>query len=88
MNFELLIMLIRVISQLFIWIVIASAILSFFVPPYHPVREALDRIVNPFLEPIRRVVPIAGTMDFSALVLILAVEVLSRLLIAIFISLS
>ncbi len=88
MNFELLIMLIRVISQLFIWIVIASAILSFFVPPYHPVREALDRIVNPFLEPIRRVVPIAGTMDFSPLVLILAVEVLSRLLIAIFISLS
>ena len=88
MNFELLIMLIRVISQLFIWIVIASAILSFFVPPYHPVREALDRIVNPFLEPIRRVVPIAGTMDFSPLVLILTVEVLSRILIAIFISLS
>ncbi len=88
MNFELLIMLIRVISQLFIWIVIASAILSFFVPPYHPVREALDRIVNPFLEPIRHVVPIAGTMDFSPLVLILTVEVLSRILIAIFISLS
>ena len=88
MNFELLIMLIRVISQLFIWIVIASAILSFFVPPYHPVREALDRIVNPFLEPIRRVVPLAGTMDFSPLVLILVVDILSRILIAIFISLS
>ena len=88
MNFDLLIMLIRVISQLFIWIVIASSLLSFFVPPYHPVREALDRIVNPFLEPIRRVVPLAGSMDFSPLVLILAVDLLSRVLIAIFISLS
>ena len=88
MNFDLLIMLIRVISQLFIWIVIASALLSFFVPPYHPVREALDRIVNPFLEPIRRVVPLAGSMDFSPLVLILAVDILSRILIAFFISLS
>jgi YggT family protein len=84
MNFELLIVLIRVISQLFIWIVIASSLLSFFVPPYHPVREALDRIVNPFLEPIRRVVPLAGAMDFSPLVLILAVDFLSRILIFIF----
>ena len=84
MNFDLLILFIRVVSQLFIWIVIASALLSFFVPPYHPVREALDRIVNPFLEPIRRVVPLAGMMDFSPLVLILAVDLLSRILIFIF----
>ena len=88
MNFGILILLIRVISQLFIWIVIASSLLSFFVSPYHPVREALDRIVNPFLEPIRRVVPLAGAMDFSPLVLILVVDILSRILIAIFISLS
>ncbi len=88
MDFGILILFIRVISQLFIWIVIASALLSFFVPPYHPVREALDRIVNPFLEPIRRVVPLAGAMDFSPLVLILVVDILSRILIAFFISLS
>ncbi len=88
MDFGILIILIRAISQLFIWIVIAASLLSFFVPPFHPVREALDRIVNPFLEPIRRVVPLAGPMDFSPLVLILVVDILSRILIAIFISLS
>jgi YggT family protein len=88
MDFGILILFIRVISQLFIWIVIASTLLSFFLPPYHPVREALDRIVNPFLEPIRRVVPLAGAMDFSPLVLVLVVDILSRILIAIFISLS
>ena len=88
MNFDILILFIRVISQLFIWIVIASSLLSFFVSPDHPVREALDRIVNPFLEPIRRVLPLAGAMDFSPLVLIIVVDILSRILIVIFISLS
>ena len=88
MDFQILILLIRVISQLFIWIVIASSLLSFFVSPYHPVREALDRIVSPFLDPIRRVVPLAGSMDFSPLVLILAIDLIARILIAILISLS
>lgn len=88
MNFQLLILLIRMISQLFIWIVIASSLLSFFVSPYHPVREALDRLVSPFLDPIRRVVPLAGSMDFSPLVLILAIDFISRILIAILISMS
>jgi YggT family protein len=88
MDFQILILLIRVVSQLFIWIVIASSLLSFFVSPYHPVREALDRIVAPFLDPIRRVVPLAGSMDFSPLVLILAIDFISRILIAILISLS
>jgi len=75
---------ITLLSQLFIWIVIASSILSFFVPPYHPVREALDRIVDPFLAPIRRVLPLAGTLDFSPLVLILAIQFLARILVILF----
>ena len=78
---------ISLLAQLFIWIVIASSILSFFLPPYHPVREALDRIVDPFLMPIRRVMPAAGTLDFSPLVLILALDFLSRIFIAILLAL-
>lgn len=88
MDFSSLVTLIRVVAQLFIWVVIASSLLSFFLPPYHPVREALDRLVDPFLAPIRRVVPLAGTLDFSPLILILAVDLLSRILIAIFTGLS
>ena len=88
MNFSVLITIITVVSNLFIYIVIASSLLSFFMPPYHPVREALDRILDPFLTPIRRVVPMAGTLDFSPLILIIAVQLLSRFLVAIFISLS
>lgn len=88
MNFSILITFITVIANLFIYIVIASSLLSFFMPPYHPVREALDRIVDPFLAPIRRIVPIAGTLDFSPLILIIAVQFLSRFLIVILNSFS
>lgn len=88
MNFSILITFITVVANLFIYIVIASSLLSFFMPPYHPVREALDRIVDPFLIPIRRIVPIAGTLDFSPLILIIAVQFLSRFLIIILNSFS
>jgi YggT family protein len=81
MSFSLIAVFINVISQVFVWVVIASALLSFVLPPYHPVREALDRIVDPFLNPIRRIVPLAGTLDFSPLILILLVQLIARILI-------
>ncbi|MFO3797837.1 MAG: YggT family protein [Anaerolineales bacterium] len=69
-------------AQMLILIVILDALLSFILPPYHPLREALGRIVNPMLNPIRRVVPLVGTFDFSPLILILLIEFVSRLLIS------
>jgi YggT family protein len=87
MNFDFLILFVRVVAQLFIWVVIANALLSFFLPPFHPVREALDRIVEPFLSPIRNLMPRAGMIDFSPLILILVVQLVSRLLISLLLSL-
>ena len=81
MDFGILILVIRVVAQLFIWIVIASSLLSFFVPPYHPVRETVDRIVKPLLAPIRRIVPLVGMLDLSPLIFIVLVEILSSILI-------
>ena len=87
MSVDFLILLIRVITQTFIWVVIANSLLSFFLSPYHPVREALERIVAPFLNPIRNLLPNTGAIDFSPLVLILALDFLSRIFIAILLSL-
>lgn len=87
MNVEFLALFVRVVAQLFIWVVIADALLPFFLPPFHPVREALDRIVEPFLNPIRNLMPRAGMIDFSPLILIFAVELVSRLLISLLLSL-
>ena len=86
MTIEFLALFIRIVSQTFIWVVIGSSILSFFMSPYHPVREALDRIVAPFLNPIRNIMPSTGGLDFSPLVLILAVDFISRILIVLLLS--
>jgi YggT family protein len=82
MSFDDLALFIDVVSTIFIWIVIASSLLSFFLSPYHPVRETLDRIVAPFLNPIRRMMPATGMFDFSPLILIILVSLLSQILIS------
>lgn len=77
----LLILLINLFSQIVTLLVIAQAIMSFFVSPYHPVRQALDNLLEPFYAPIRRILPPVGMLDFSPLVLIILVQIVSRLLI-------
>ncbi|MGB8212655.1 MAG: YggT family protein [Anaerolineales bacterium] len=72
---------INFIANLFIVLVIADAVLSFFLSPYHPARLIIGRIINPFLAPIRRVIPLIGMLDLSPLVLIILVEILSGVLI-------
>jgi YggT family protein len=84
----LIINLISVVLEIFVWIVIVSVLLSYFMSPYHPVRQALDRIIEPFLAPIRRVVPSAGMLDFSPMILILAIWLLRMILISILSSFS
>lgn len=76
-----LIMLINLFSQIVTLLVIAQAIMSFFVSPYHPVRQTLDNLLEPFYAPIRRILPPVGMLDFSPLVLIILVQIVSRLLI-------
>ena len=69
-----------VIARVYVWIVIASILLSYFMDPYHPVRQGVDNLVRPLLDPIRRVVPPMGMFDFSPLVLILVIQAVTRLL--------
>ena len=66
----------------FVW-VIASWILT----PYHPVREALDRIVEPLLAPIRRLLPSTGPVDFSPMILMIVIIVAARILNSLILSL-
>lgn len=65
--------------QLFTLVVIVDVMLSYFMSPYEPIRRTLDRIVEPFLSPIRKVIPAVGMMDFSPLVLIVLLQVAGRL---------
>ena len=62
-------------------LIIAYVILSFVMDPYHPVRRWVSSIVEPMLMPIRRVVPLVGMLDFSPIVLLLLIRILSNLII-------
>jgi YggT family protein len=56
--------------------------------PYHPIRRAIDSVVEPMLAPIRRIVPLVGMLDFSPIILIILIQVLSNLIIRFLITLS
>jgi len=84
---NILITIISALQQILILLIILSVILSYFMDPYHPVRRGLDRIVDPMLAPIRRVVPLIGMLDFSPLVLILLIQVIAGLLVRLLITL-
>ena len=72
---------INALSQALVLIVFLSAILSFFMDPYHPVRRGVDNLVRPLLDPIRRIIPPVGGLDFSPLVLILLIQFIARIII-------
>ena len=75
--------------QLFIWIIIIQAILSWLVAFniinlnnrfVYGVLNGLDRLLNPLLRPIRNLLPDMGGIDLSPLVLVLGIILTQRLL--------
>ena len=76
-----LIYIIEALSNVLVVLVVVSVILSYFMDPYHPIRSGVDRIVDPMLAPIRRVIPPLGMFDFSPLILIILIQLISNLII-------
>jgi YggT family protein len=85
---NLIILFIRALSQLLVVLVIVSVILSYVMDPYHPVRRSIDSVVEPMLAPIRRIVPLVGMLDFSPIILIILIQILSNLIVRFLITLS
>jgi YggT family protein len=81
--------LVDTVIRFYIWIVIASAILSWLVA-FNVVNsrhrfvqvagDFLHRLTEPALRPIRRVIPLIGGIDLSPVVLILLLAFARRLL--------
>jgi len=74
--------------QILVWIIIVQVILSWLVAFnvintssnfVRTVLDALDRLTAPLYRPIRKVMPDFGGIDFSPIVLILAIQILRRL---------
>jgi YggT family protein len=60
-------------------IVLVDIIISYFVSPFNQFRLILDRIVQPMLNPIRRILPATGMIDLSPLVLLILLQVLESI---------
>ena len=60
---------------IFMWIVIARAILSWVSPdPYNPIVRFIHNVTEPVLYQIRRKIPLSfGGIDFSPIIVLLAV---------------
>ncbi|MDX1601120.1 MAG: YggT family protein [Anaerolineales bacterium] len=68
-------------------IIIVDVVLSFFMAPYHPLRQTLDSLIEPMLAPVRQILPRTGMLDFSPLVLLILIQVLESVLVQLLASL-
>ena len=61
------------ILDIYFWIILIRALLSWVSPdPFNPIVQFLDKITEPVLAPIRRIIPPMG-IDFSPLIAALAI---------------
>lgn len=67
-------------SQLFILLIILNVFMPYFLPVTNRFREIVDNIVNPFLRIIQRYVPPIGRFDFSPVILVILVQLVTWLL--------
>ena len=79
---------IDMILQVLVWIIIAQVIISWLVAFnvintqsnfVRTLLDALDKMTAPLYRPIRKVLPDFGGIDFSPIVLILAIQILRKL---------
>jgi YggT family protein len=71
---------IDLLTTLLFLLVLTYVIISYFVSPFHPFRMWVDRIVEPMLAPIRRVVPLVGMFDFSPVILLVLIQIVGYIL--------
>ena len=78
---------IDMILQILVWVIIAQVIISWLVAFnvintssnfVRTLLDALDRLTAPLYRPIRKILPDFGGIDFSPIVLILAIQILRK----------
>jgi YggT family protein len=75
---------IEAVLTIYMWVVIARAVLSWVNPdPYNPIVRFIHNVTEPVLYRIRRSLPVSYSgIDFSPILVILAIIFLQRFLVA------
>jgi YggT family protein len=76
LSFEI-VRLIMFVLDIYTWVIIAAAVISWVTPnPYNPAVRLLRRVTEPVLAPIRQLLPPWKTfgLDFSPMIVILLIQ--------------
>jgi YggT family protein len=76
---------IDILYNIFFFLILARVILSFMQGGhYHPIGRMIFNITEPILAPIRRMLPPMAGLDFSPIVVMLALMLLRGVLVSLF----
>ncbi|MEZ0343798.1 MAG: YggT family protein [Caldimicrobium sp.] len=79
--FKALFQVIDLLLTIYVWIIIARAIISWVNPsPFHPLVRFLYRVTEPVLSPIRRLIPPIYGLDLSPVIVIFIIYFIKELL--------
>ena len=71
---------IRLLCEVLTFVIFIRVILSWFLTSPNTLTSILDKITEPILAPLRRVIPRAGTFDFTPLVAIILLQLIANIL--------
>lgn len=71
---------IRLLCEVLTFAIFIRVILSWFVTRPNTLTIILDKITDPILAPLRRIIPRAGMFDFTPLIAIILLQLIARLL--------
>jgi YggT family protein len=79
----MIVMLLYYLLELLKWLIIARALMSWFVSPYsdNPVVRLVRKVTDPILRPLAEVVPPLGGMDISPLLAFFAIQLTQMMLV-------
>ena len=68
---------------MFTLLILARVLMSWVqIDPYHPVAQFIFQATEPFLKPVREVLPPAGGFDFSPIVVLIIAQVIGSIIIS------
>ncbi len=76
----ILIRLVDLFTTLMVLLILTYVIISYFMSPYNTFRMWVDRLVEPMLRPIRKIVPLVGMFDISPIILLLLIQFIGYIL--------
>jgi YggT family protein len=76
-------------SRVFSLLIIVRAVLSWVSPdPRNPLVGLVYRVTEPVLGPVRNLLPVAGGMDFSPIVVLIGIQLLERVVVQVLIGMA